>query len=108
MATRDTLKVKGNSITGDELLSYIINVTPELQGQVDLPVQGDKNNIPKIGEIIIYDIDDNYNYARLKIGDGVRTINDLEFLLDTQYILHNSMRFDKRKKWCIIVEKKEV
>ena len=25
MATRDTLKVKGNSITGDELLSYIIN-----------------------------------------------------------------------------------
>lgn len=48
------------------------------------------NFIPKIGEIIVYDIDDNYNYSRFKIGDGVRTINDLEFLLDTQYILHNS------------------
>ena len=55
MATKDTLKVKGNSITGDELLSYIINVTPELQGKVDLPVQGDKNNIPRIGEIISSD-----------------------------------------------------
>ena len=52
MATKDTLKVNSRSISGDELLSYIINVTPELQGQVDLPVQGDKNNIPRIGEII--------------------------------------------------------
>jgi len=52
MATKDVLKVKSNPITGDELLSYIINVTPELQHEVNLPVQGDKNNIPKIGEII--------------------------------------------------------
>ena len=52
MATKDTLKVNSRSISGDELLSYIINVTPELQGQVELPVQGDKNNIPRIGEII--------------------------------------------------------
>ena len=52
MATRDTLRVNSRSISGDELLSYIINVTPELQGQVELPVQGDKNNIPRIGEII--------------------------------------------------------
>lgn len=35
--------------------------------------------IPKTGELIIYDIDENYNYSRFKIGDGVRTINDLEF-----------------------------
>ena len=55
MATKDALKVKGRSISGDELLSYIINVTPELQGVVDLPVQGDKNNIPKIGELISKD-----------------------------------------------------
>ena len=48
------------------------------------------NFIPKIGEIIVYDIDENYNYSRFKIGDGIRAINDLEFLLDTQYILHNS------------------
>lgn len=48
------------------------------------------NFIPKAGEIIIYDIDEIYSYSRFKIGDGVRAINDLEFLLDTQYILHNS------------------
>lgn len=35
--------------------------------------------IPKQGEIIIYDADNNYNYSRLKIGDGVNIINDLKF-----------------------------
>ena len=34
-----------------ELLSYIINVTPELRGEIDLPVQG--ASIKPIGEIII-------------------------------------------------------
>lgn len=37
------------------------------------------NFIPKAGEIIIYDTDENYNYARLKIGDGVTAINSLSF-----------------------------
>ena len=39
------------------------------------------NFIPKQGEIIIYDIDDNYDYERFKIGDGVTKINDLPFAL---------------------------
>ena len=34
-----------------ELLSYIINVTPELRGEIDLPVQG--QSIQPIGKIII-------------------------------------------------------
>ena len=34
-----------------ELLSYIINVTPELRGEIDLPVQG--QSIKPIGQIII-------------------------------------------------------
>ena len=34
-----------------ELLSYIINVTPELRGNIDLPVQGE--SIAPIGQIII-------------------------------------------------------
>jgi hypothetical protein len=38
------------------------------------------NFIPKAGEIIIYDPDENYNYSRFKIGDGIRTVNNLEFL----------------------------
>ena len=34
-----------------ELLSYIINVTPELQSEIDLPVQGE--SIAPIGKIIM-------------------------------------------------------
>lgn len=37
------------------------------------------NFIPKIGEIIVYDADDNYPYARTKIGDGVTTVGNLPF-----------------------------
>ena len=35
--------------------------------------------IPKQGEIIVYDIDDNYNYERFKIGDGNTTVVNLPF-----------------------------
>ena len=37
------------------------------------------NFTPKLGEIIIYDIDENYNHERIKIGDGVRNVEDLPF-----------------------------
>lgn len=37
------------------------------------------NFIPKTGEIIVYDADDNYSYARMKIGDGVTTVGNLPF-----------------------------
>ena len=68
------------------------NMNARIQHKHDIEANWNKaiNFIPKAGEIIIYDIDENYNYSRFKIGDGVRTINDLEFLLDTQYILHDS------------------
>ena len=35
--------------------------------------------IPKQGEIIVYDIDDNYTYERFKIGDGNTTVVNLPF-----------------------------
>ena len=35
--------------------------------------------IPNQGEIIVYDIDDNHNYERIKIGDGISTVNELLF-----------------------------
>lgn len=68
------------------------NMNTRIQHKHDIESNWNKalNFIPKIGELIIYDVDENYNYSRFKIGDGVRAINDLEFLLDTQYILHNS------------------
>lgn len=47
MATYDVLSVKADS----ELLSYIINVTPELATEIDLPKQGE--SIKPIGELIM-------------------------------------------------------
>ena len=38
------------------------------------------NIIPALGEILIYDIDETYNYERVKIGDGTTKINDLPFI----------------------------
>ena len=47
MALNKVLKVNNDS----ELLSYIINVTPELKSEIDLPTQGD--SIQPIGKIIM-------------------------------------------------------
>lgn len=38
------------------------------------------NFTPKAGEIIIYDADVNNPLPRIKIGDGVSNVNDLEFV----------------------------
>lgn len=38
------------------------------------------NFIPMAGELIIYDVDDTYDYERIKIGDGVQNVNDLPFI----------------------------
>lgn len=37
------------------------------------------NFTPMIGEIIVYDRDENYPYERFKIGDGETNVNDLPF-----------------------------
>lgn len=42
------------------------------------------NFIPKQGEIIIYDIDDNYDYERIKVGDGITNVSALPFTLDLE------------------------
>jgi hypothetical protein len=41
-----------------------------------------KNNsyIPKDGEIIIYDADENYNYKRIKIGNNINNVDALPFI----------------------------
>lgn len=39
------------------------------------------NFIPMQGEIICFDIDENYDYERFKIGDGVTNVNDLPFVV---------------------------
>ena len=39
------------------------------------------NFIPKQGEIIVYDIDSNHSYKRIKIGDGATNVNNLPFVI---------------------------
>ena len=38
--------------------------------------------IPKKAEIIVYDPDENYEYPRFKIGDGVTLVNELPFTVE--------------------------
>ena len=38
------------------------------------------NFTPLNGEIIIYDEDENYNYKKIKIGNGTDNVNDLDFI----------------------------
>ena len=37
------------------------------------------NFIPKSGELIVYDTDAQFNYERLKLGDGKTVVSDLPF-----------------------------
>ena len=40
--------------------------------------------IPKQGELIVYDIDSNYDYERIKIGDGSTLVSSLPFVDDVK------------------------
>ena len=42
--------------------------------------------VPKQGEIVIYDIDDNHTYERFKIGDGKALVGQLPFYLEDEVI----------------------
>ena len=39
--------------------------------------------VPEAGELIIYDPDEKYSYARIKVGDGTHTLKELNFFIDT-------------------------
>ena len=40
--------------------------------------------VPKQGELIVYDKDSNYDYERVKVGDGATNVNDLPFIDDNK------------------------
>lgn len=62
------------------------NMNTRIQHKHDTEANWNKalNFIPKAGEIIIYDTDENYNYSRLKIGDGINSVNTLKFIDETK------------------------
>lgn len=39
--------------------------------------------IPEAGELIIYDTDEKFSYARIKVGDGIHTLNNLDFFVSS-------------------------
>jgi hypothetical protein len=41
-----------------------------------------RNWVPEAGEIIIYDVDEQHEYVRLKVGDGKTTLNELTFFIN--------------------------
>ena len=38
--------------------------------------------VPEAGEFIVYDPDENFDYARVKVGDGKKTLQELDFFAD--------------------------
>ena len=58
------------------------NLKTRIQNKHDIEANWIKatNFVPKIGELIVYDIDENFDYVRVKIGDGVKNINELPFI----------------------------
>ena len=82
MASKNVLKVTSDS----ELLSYIINVTPELTGEIDLPVQG--KSIKEIGKIIM----DNTRYKNAFIN----TVNLIGLTVIQRNAWDNPWVFTKR------------
>lgn len=43
--------------------------------------------VPKQGEIVIYDVDDNHTYERFKIGDGKTLVGQLPFYLEEELMV---------------------
>lgn len=38
--------------------------------------------IPEEGELVLYDPDENYDYVRVKVGDGVHELSTLGFFVE--------------------------
>ena len=57
------------------------------------------NFIPMQGETIIYDIDDNHDYERIKIGDGVKNVSALPFQQKGSVVVSDTPPEDTKQLW---------
>ena len=74
-------------------MSNVKNINSRIQQKHDLEINWNKavNFIPLFGELILYDPDENYNYTRFKVGDGIKVVKDLPFvMLDTMNVFHGN------------------
>ena len=42
--------------------------------------------IPKVGEVIVYDPDSNYEFPRIKVGDGTTNVIALPFVYEPVFV----------------------
>ena len=74
-------------------MSNIKQINSRLQQKHDIEVNWNKavNFIPLLGELILYDPDETYNYTRFKVGDGIKVIKDLPFvMIDAMQVMHST------------------
>ena len=51
--------------------------------------------IPEPGELVIYDPDAQCSYSRIKVGDGVHTLSELDFFIDSAILeILKQVRFE--------------
>ena len=50
--------------------------------------------VPEPGEFVVYDTDENHPYARVKLGDGIHTLKELDFFIDSAIVeVLNQIKF---------------
>ena len=51
--------------------------------------------VPEPGELVVYDPDNGHEHARIKVGDGKRTVNELDFFIDSAILgILKQIRFE--------------
>lgn len=72
------------------------NINSRIINKHDIEANWNNNPdfIPSQGEIILYDIDENYGFERFKIGDGITNVINLPFVIPTKISqLENDSKF---------------
>lgn len=77
------------------------NTNVRIQQKHDIEANWKKavNFIPKAGELIVYDVDENCDYSRVKVGDGVTKVGDLEFVKASGYVVQKDAPSDTSVIW---------
>lgn len=77
------------------------NTNARIQQKHDIEANWKKavNFIPKAGELIVYDADENCDYSRVKVGDGVTKVGNLEFVKASGYVVQKDAPSDTSVIW---------
>lgn len=71
-----------HKMEGDYMAEKYLNTRIQLKHDIEANWNKATGFIPKLAEVIIYDIDDNYGFPRMKVGDGKTVVTELPFVYD--------------------------